>query len=64
MERQFDITIEIATDIEGKYTGNFRWGSSPKNILEMIRHQIWQWAAHSQYISSQHPKKYKPGNIE
>ena len=36
MERQFDITIEIAGGIEGKYTGNFQRGSSPKNILEMI----------------------------
>lgn len=37
MERQFDITVEIAADIEGeRYTGNFQRGSSSKTILEMI----------------------------
>lgn len=36
IERQFDITIELETGIEGEYTGNFQRGSSVKNILDMI----------------------------
>jgi transmembrane sensor len=36
MERQFDITIEIAPGIEGEYTGNFMRGESPETILRMI----------------------------
>ena len=37
MERQYDITVEVAADIEGEqYTGNFQRGSSPGTILEMI----------------------------
>jgi transmembrane sensor len=36
MERQFDITIEIAPGIEGEYTGNFRRGESAEPILRMI----------------------------
>lgn len=36
MERQFDITIEIAPGIEGEYTGNFERGGSPETILRMI----------------------------
>ncbi len=36
MERQFDITIELEAGNGGEYTGNFKRGSSVKNILEMI----------------------------
>ncbi|MFO7827228.1 MAG: FecR domain-containing protein [Bacteroidales bacterium] len=36
MERQFDITIEFDSNIEGKYTGNFQRGSSPETILKLI----------------------------
>ena len=36
MERQFDITIELAPGINGEYTGNFKRGGSVKGVLEMI----------------------------
>ncbi len=36
MERQFDITVEIAPGIKGEYTGNFERGGSPETILRMI----------------------------
>ncbi len=35
MERQFDISIELAPGIEGKYTGNFKRGGSVKETLEI-----------------------------
>ncbi|MFP4024975.1 MAG: FecR family protein [Thiohalospira sp.] len=36
MERQFDITIELDSSINGEYTGNFQRGSSPETILNLI----------------------------
>lgn len=36
MERQFDIRIELASGIEGEYSGNFKRGGSVKGVLEMI----------------------------
>ncbi len=36
MERQFDITVELDSSIDGNYTGNFQRGSSPETILNLI----------------------------
>lgn len=36
IERQFKIKIELSEDVSGRYTGNFKRGSSPQNILENI----------------------------
>jgi ferric-dicitrate binding protein FerR (iron transport regulator) len=36
MERQFDIQIVFDFDITGTYTGNFKRGSSPEEILNVI----------------------------
>jgi len=36
MERQYDIDIDLAPGVKGKYTGNFKRGGSVKETLEMI----------------------------
>ena len=36
LERQFDVTIQVSDEISDKYTGNFKRGSSPEELLDLI----------------------------
>lgn len=36
LERQFDIKIELSSNISDNYTGNFKRGSSPEEIIDLI----------------------------